>query len=521
MTTRSSKIFEPSSLLRIATDAALIQVAVVFALVARYLIVYVFQNQPGTTDLREIAEQYVVVWYSKSFLLTLLCVVALGIAGVYTRRRFYMGKFKAFAVLHAITMAFLAYGAFAYFMRRGLPYESGIHDFPIGAYLIAYVVSVSLLIGARTFIRVWNHFGTDRPSITTDATQAEIDNTVLVVGGAGYIGSALVPELLNAGYRVRVLDAMMFGEEPLAEVKDHERLEIMRADFRSGLLGRAMRNVGTVVHLAGIVGDPACNLDESLTVDVNLTSTQSIADVAKHSHVKRFIFASTCSVYGACDEMLDERSVAKPVSLYGNTKLASEKVLLEMADESFSPTILRFATIYGLSGRTRFDLVVNLLAAKAKVDGKITVFNGAQWRPFVHVKDAARAIKAAVEAPAEIVHKEIFNVGSNDQNHTILEVGEMIHQKVIGAELLVDNSGEDARNYRVDFSKIHETLGFEPAWTIEAGIEQVLDSIASGRVSDYRDPKYSNYAFLNLQGTTELARDHWAQEMIRDLEEGI
>ena len=219
--------------------------------------------------------------------------------------------------------------------------------------------------------------------------------------------------------------------------------------------------------------------------------------------------------------MLDERSMAKPVSLYGNTKLASEHVLLDMADDNFSPTILRFATIYGLSGRTRFDLVVNLLAAKAKVDGKITVFNGNQWRPFVHVMDAARAIKTVISSPREAVHNEIFNVGSNEQNHTILEVGEMIHQKVISAKLLVDDSGTDARNYRVDFSKIQEQLGYEPEWTIDKGIEQVLDAIACGKVTDYHDPKYSNYAFLNLQGTTELARDHWAFEMIRDLEEGV
>jgi nucleoside-diphosphate-sugar epimerase len=234
--------------------------------------------------------------------------------------------------------------------------------------------------------------------------------------------------------------------------------------------------------------------------------------------IRRFVFASTCSVYGACDEMLDEKSEPRPVSLYGNTKLLSEKVLRELADDDFSPTVLRFATIYGLSGRTRFDLVVNLLAAKAKVDGKITVFNGQQWRPFLHVLDAAHAIKLAIDAPVELVHNEIFNVGSSDQNHTILEVGELIHQQVIGAELLVDETQTDPRNYRIDFSKIRDFLDFHPTWTVEEGVQQVLTAIASGKVGDYRDPKYSNFEFLNLQGTTELARDHWAFELIRDLE---
>jgi nucleoside-diphosphate-sugar epimerase len=135
--------------------------------------------------------------------------------------------------------------------------------------------------------------------------------------------------------------------------------------------------------------------------------------------------------------------------------------------------------------------------------------------------DAARAIKLAIDAPREAVHNEVFNVGSNDQNHTILEIGKLIHEQVIGAELLVDDSGPDTRNYRVDFTKIKEYLGFTPHWTLEKGIEQVLHAIASGKVGDYRDPKYSNYAFLNMQGTTELARDHWALEMIRDLEEGV
>lgn len=501
------------------TDFVLIQVAVIVALVTRYLIVYVFQNSEGTADLRLIATDYVYIWLTKSFVLTALCLACLGIAGVYTRRRFYMGPYKILAVVQAVTVGFLAYAAIRYLLVQGedLPPRA---DFPRIALAMTFGLSLVLLIGARTFIRVWQRFGSDGAPRVTDQDK-ERDKRVLVIGGAGYIGSALVPKLLEGGYSVRVLDAMLFGEEPLEAVKDHPNLEILRADFRSGLLGRAMQDVGTVVHLAGIVGDPACNLDESLTVDVNLTSTRSIAHVAKDSNVKRFIFASTCSVYGACDELLDERSMAKPVSLYGNTKLASEKVLQEMAADDFSPTILRFATIYGLSGRTRFDLVVNLLSAKAKVDGKITVFNGNQWRPFVHVVDAANAIKTAIDAPRESVHNQIFNVGSSEQNHTILEIGQMIHEKVIGAELLVDDSGSDARNYRVDFSKIQEQLGFEPEWTIQQGIEQVLGAIATGKVQDYHDPKYSNYAFLNLQGTTELARDHWAFEMIRDIEEGV
>ena len=518
MAAPKSSFFSLSSWLRVIADTALIQAAVIISLVLRYVFIYVFEED--ASGLRETAAWYFMLWLKYSPLLTIISLMAMWVSGVYTKRRLYLGRFKVLAVLQSISIAFLIYVALrrCFFVQEIIVAgELKIDDFPRWVLLWSCGLSVALLVGARTFIRVWHRYGDHEPTNLRFARD-EGDRRVLVVGGAGYIGSALVPQLLESGHQVRVLDAMLFGDEALSRVKDHKRLEIMQGDFRSGCLGTAMRNVGSVVHLAGIVGDPACNIDESLTIDVNLTSTRAIADMAKWIGVRRFIFASTCSVYGACDEMLDEKSVAKPVSLYGNTKLASERVLLEMADEHFSPTILRFATIYGFSGRTRFDLVVNLLSAKAKVDGKITIFNGRQWRPFVHVQDAAMAIKLVAEAPTDVVHNEIFNVGSKDQNYTISQVGEMIHKKVIGSEIVVDDSGTDSRNYRVDFTKIREYLGFEPKWTVDQGIEQVLDAIATGQVSDYRDPKHSNYAFLNLQGTTELARDHWAVELIRDLE---
>ena len=184
---------------------------------------------------------------------------------------------------------------------------------------------------------------------------------MLVIGGGGYIGSALLPKLLDSGYHVRLLDLLIFGDEPIQKILNHPRLEVRRGDFRHvEQVADALQGVDSVVHLGAIVGDPACNLDEELTIEVNLTATRMIAELAKASGVERLVFASTCSVYGATEEMLDERSIVKPISLYGHTKLASERVLLAMANDRFQPTILRFSTIYGLSGRTRFDLVVNL-----------------------------------------------------------------------------------------------------------------------------------------------------------------
>jgi nucleoside-diphosphate-sugar epimerase len=339
-----------------------------------------------------------------------------------------------------------------------------------------------------------------------------------VIGGAGYIGSALLPKLLDQGHQVRLLDLMFFGESPIAQVLSHPKLELIEGDFRhvESVL-RCIHDVDTVVHLGAIVGDPACSLDESLTIDVNLSATRMVADVSKDAGVERFIFASTCSVYGACDETLDEHSMVKPVSLYGRTKLASERVLMSMADERFAPTLIRFATIYGFSGRTRFDLVVNLLAAKAKIDGEITVHGGNQWRPFVHVDDAARAVAMAVDAPSELVANQILNVGSNDQNYTIQQIAELVRDQVVSAKIITSEDAVDIRNYRVDFSKIRNELGFEPQWTVESGIHQVLEAIAEGNVTDYRDPRYSNVKFLTESGTTGLARDNWARELIRSI----
>jgi nucleoside-diphosphate-sugar epimerase len=283
---------------------------------------------------------------------------------------------------------------------------------------------------------------------------------------------------------------------------------VIQADFRHlDKVVEAVREVDTVIHLGAIVGDPACAIDEDLTIEINLMATRMIAEVSKGSGVGRFIFASTCSVYGASDQMLDERSALNPVSLYARSKVASEKALLKMADERFSPVILRLGTIYGLSGRTRFDLVVNLLSAKAVVDRQITVFGGDQWRPFLHVDDAAQAILQVLEAPLGLVRSQIFNVGSNEQNYTIKQIGELIQKQVPEAELIHLDDSVDPRNYWVNFHKIDKTLGFSPRWTVELGILQVIDALKTGKVIDYTDSRYSNVKFLTEEGFFHLARN--------------
>jgi nucleoside-diphosphate-sugar epimerase len=336
---------------------------------------------------------------------------------------------------------------------------------------------------------------------TVEGSDEPDDRKVLVIGGAGYVGSALVEKLLNAGLRVSVLDAMHFGEQTLSRVAGHPNLTLVRKDFRHiEALTRAMSGVGAVIHLGGLVGDPACAVDPELTVDVNVTATKLVGEIAKACRVRRFIFASSCSVYGACDDIVDENSRFNPQSLYARSKVASEVVLRALNCDEFAVTCLRFATIYGISGRTRFDLVVNLLCAKAVRDNVITVFGPDQWRPFVHVDDVARAIMLTLQAPIKQIAGEAFNVGSDAQNYTLGDAALLIEQQVPEAKIVSDSSTVDRRNYRVCFAKIQTKLGFRPAWTLERGIEQVVSLVRSNEVGHYSMPTYSNVLYLKARG---------------------
>ena len=203
---------------------------------------------------------------------------------------------------------------------------------------MSFAISVLLLVGARLWLHVWKTIADPERERILNARRSEGKN-VLVIGGAGYIGSALLPKLLADGYRVRLLDLLLYDTEPIDQVLGHPNLEVVQGDFRHvGKIVEVMQGIDSVVHLGAIVGDPACELDRELTTEVNLSATRMVAEVAKLCKVRRFVFASTCSVYGACDEVLDERSQTKPVSHYGNTKLAAERVLNEMSDANFEPT---------------------------------------------------------------------------------------------------------------------------------------------------------------------------------------
>jgi nucleoside-diphosphate-sugar epimerase len=340
------------------------------------------------------------------------------------------------------------------------------------------------------------------PIFACEPIEVTNPDRVLVIGGAGYIGSVLVEKLLNLGLEVLVLDPMHFGDQPLSRVAGHPALDVICEDFRRiEVVTRAMKGVGSVVHLAGLVGDPACAADPALTIDINVTGTKIVGEIAKARGVRRFIFASSCSVYGASDDILDEESQFNPQSLYARSKVAGEAVLRALGDSSFAMTCLRFATVYGISNRPRFDLVINLLCAKAVRDRVVTVIGPSQWRPFVHVEDVANAVVSALQAPLDTVANEVFNVGSDEQNYTLGETAQFIQSQLPQTQIVSEDGCPDKRNYRVSFKKIRDELGFYPAWSLERGIAQIIASVRSNEVGHYSVPQYSNVLSLKERGT--------------------
>lgn len=331
---------------------------------------------------------------------------------------------------------------------------------------------------------------------------------VLVVGGAGYVGSVLVRRLLERGNLVTVMDALMYGDEGIRDLADHPLFDVVRGDLRDlEVVVSACRDADAVVHLGALVGDPACALDEDLTLDINLTATQTLAAVARGMGIERFIFASTCSVYGASDGLLNEESALDPVSLYAKTKMDSERYLLSLNGSAFHPVVMRFGTFYGASPRARFDLVVNLLVAKAVTEGEIIVLGGSQWRPFVHVEDGAEAILKLLEAPAHVVGHRIFNVGSDEQNHTLAQIAELVAAAVPGTRVRFEAGASDEANYRVSFASIREAIGFQPSRTLADGVAEIREAIERGAVSDYADVRYSNYKSLVVGDSARVLQD--------------
>jgi nucleoside-diphosphate-sugar epimerase len=326
-------------------------------------------------------------------------------------------------------------------------------------------------------------------------------DTVLVTGGAGYVGSHLVRMLLDQGYRVRVLEAYLYTDVGLAGCANIPGLEVTTGDICNIRdMIRAAKGAKAVIALAALVGDAACEIDHDETVAINIESTKLLCNVARLTpSLERVVFASSCSVYGATEGLvLNEGSKLNPVSFYARSRIVSEQIL-ERELAGHSVVTLRLGTVFGTSPRMRLDLMINTMTYRALKTGRITVTGGEAWRPHVHVKDVASAFLMAAEAPHELVSGEVFNVGSNENNLTISETAVVVAGEIQGTEIEYRDAVEDLRSYRVSFDKIRHVLGFAPRYRIEDGVREVRDLLVSEGIDGERS-MYSNLKHLRECG---------------------
>ena len=326
---------------------------------------------------------------------------------------------------------------------------------------------------------------------------------VLVTGGAGYVGAVLVPSLLERGHRVRVLDLYVFGDDALAAVAEHPRLEQVRGDIRNhDLVAGAMAGMDAVIHLACVSNDPSCDLDPGLSRSINYDAFEPLVRMARQAGVKRFIFASSSSVYGISDaEDITEDHPLCPITDYNRYKGMCEEVLFRYQSPSFSTVAIRPGTVCGVSPRQRLDLTVNILTMHAVERGKITVFGGAQRRPNIHMADMVDLYGLLLDASSDAIGGEAFNAGY--ENHCIADVAHMVkgivEQEVVGrSEIAIETTeSDDKRSYHVCSEKIRARLGFTPQRSIRDGMREVAGALAAGRIPGaLEDERYYNVKML-------------------------
>jgi nucleoside-diphosphate-sugar epimerase len=322
---------------------------------------------------------------------------------------------------------------------------------------------------------------------------------ILVTGGAGYIGSVMTGELLKAGYAVTVLDRLFFGQHTVEQYKNNPNFKLIKDDIRY-FDEKLLEGIDVVIDLAGISNDPACDLNPKITTDVNQDGCIRVAKLAHKMGVPQFIFSSSCSIYGnTASNRMTEDDPLNPVSLYAETKIRVEKEILPMAGKNFCVTVLRNGTVYGLSPRMRFDLVINVMTMNAWKSGRIYILGGGkQWRPIVHVKDVARAFMTVIEADKTKVNGQIFNVGSNEQNYQVVHMALIVKDVMPYLQIDVVPEDPDKRDYNVCFDKITNVLGYRAERSPHEGVVEVKQALENGLIDpdDIRTVTLKYYKYL-------------------------
>ena len=314
----------------------------------------------------------------------------------------------------------------------------------------------------------------------------EIKN-VFVTGGAGYVGSVLIPKLLNRGYHVKVLDLYIYGNDVLKEVKDHPNLKEIKGDIRDReLLEKEIPGTDAIIHLACISNDPSYELNPELGKSINYDAFLTLIDVAKESKIKRFIYASSSSVYGIKNEKnVTEELALEPLTDYAKYKAKCEDALREKIQDEFTYVIIRPATVCGYSPRLRLDLTVNILTNHAVNNGKIKVFGGDQMRPNIHINDMTDLYIKLLNYSDKEINKKVFNAGY--ENYKVKEIAEMV-QDIIGDDITIETTpSDDKRSYRVNSEKIKQELGFKPKYKIEQAISDLSKAFSDGIIADSMD----------------------------------
>jgi nucleoside-diphosphate-sugar epimerase len=315
-----------------------------------------------------------------------------------------------------------------------------------------------------------------------------VSGPVLVTGGSGYVGAEVVGALLDSGREVRILDSLLHGQEAVARSLEEKGADLRSAAVRDGAARRAaLEGADAVVHLAAIVGDPACARDPELADQVNVEATRDLIADSEAAGVKHLVFASTCSNYGRMadpETPIDEQAPLAPVSLYAEQKVEIEKMLLSRDGKGPSATCLRFATVYGAAPRMRFDLTVNEFTRELWADRDLEVFGEQFWRPYVHVRDAAKGVVTALAAGPEEVGGDVFNVGHSDENYRKLDLVEVMSAEIPTGRVSYVHRDEDPRDYKVSFAKIHDRLGFETEMRVPDGVREIVRGLDAEEFGD-------------------------------------